>query len=72
MVSYQVIVELISSTTTETGLKVLCQLDPNPYPKGVAVTDDQMASLNLARADFHAEWNYTIKPRPNRNEAVVS
>ena len=40
MVSRQVIVELISSTTTETGLKALCQLDPNPYPKGVAVTDD--------------------------------
>ena len=33
LVSHQVIVELVSSTTTETGLKVLCQLDPNPYPK---------------------------------------
>ena len=63
LVSYQVIVELISSTTTKTGPKVLCELDPDPYPKGVAVTDDQMASLNLARADFHGEWNYTIKPR---------
>ena len=44
LVSYQVIVELIASTTTETGPKVLCELDPNPYPKGVAVTDDPMAS----------------------------
>ena len=51
------------STTTETGPKVLCELDPNPYPKGVAVTDDQMASQS-PRADFHGEWNYTIKPRP--------
>ena len=62
MVSNQAIVELISSTTTETGLIVFCELDPNPYPRGVAVTDDQMASLNLARADFHGEWNYTSGP----------
>jgi hypothetical protein len=52
-------------------LKVLCELDPNPYPKGVAATT-RWLSLNLARVDFHGEWNYTIKPRANRNEAVVS
>ena len=64
MVSNQAIVELISSTTTEPGLIVFCELDPNPYPRGVAVTDDQMASLNLARADFHGEWNYTSNRAP--------
>ena len=69
MVGRRVIVDLVSSTTTETGLKVLRQLDPDP--KG-SPSPDQMAPLNLARADFHGEWNYTIKPRPNRNEAVVS
>ena len=37
---------------------------PQSYPRGVTVTDDQMASLNLARADFHGEWDYTIKPHP--------
>ena len=71
LVSYQVIVDLIASTTTETGLKVLCELDPNAYPKGLVVTDQQMASLNMTRGEFHGEWNYTIKPRSGRNEATV-
>ena len=72
LLSYQVIVALIASTTTDTGLKVLCELDPNPYPKGVVVTDEQIASLSIVRADFHGEWNYTIKPRPYTNEAVIA
>jgi DNA-binding phage protein len=72
LVSFQVIVDLIASTTTETGLKVLCELDPSAYPKGVVVTDQQMASLNMTRGEFHGEWNYTIKPRSKPNEATVS
>jgi DNA-binding phage protein len=72
LVSFQVIVDLIASTTTETGLKVLCELDSSAYPKGVVVIDEQMASLNMTRAEFHGEWNYTIKPRSKPNEATVS
>ena len=34
LVSYQVIVDLIGSTTTETGLTVRCELDTKAYPKG--------------------------------------
>jgi hypothetical protein len=30
-----------------------------------------MASLNIQRADFHGEWNYTIAPS-NQTEAVIS
>src|SRR5208283_3129860 len=63
LVSFQVIVDLIAATTTETGLEVLCELDPAEYPKGVVVTDEQMASLNMTRGEFHGEWNYTISPR---------
>jgi hypothetical protein len=25
-----------------------------------------MASINITRADFHGEWNYTISPARNR------
>src|SRR5947209_18072917 len=32
LVSYRVIVELISATTTKTGLTVRCQLDTRQYP----------------------------------------
>src|ERR1700734_2572182 len=37
LVSYRVIVDLISATTTDTGLPVRCELDTNVYPKGIAV-----------------------------------
>jgi len=60
LVSHQVIVQLISATTTETGLKVCCEIDANRYPKGIAVTHQEMQAVNLSRDDFHGEWNYTI------------
>jgi hypothetical protein len=62
LISYQTIVQLIAATTTETGLKVQCEIDANTYPKGVKVEDDEMAALNIRRHDFHGEWNYTITP----------
>jgi hypothetical protein len=62
LVSYRVIIDLISATTTETGLTVRCQLDPNIYPKGIAVSNEEMAAINIERAEFHGEWNYVIRP----------
>jgi len=56
------IVNLIGATTTNTGLKVYCDVDHNAYPKGVAVSDDEMAALNIRRAEFHGEWNYSFLP----------
>jgi hypothetical protein len=58
------VVELIAATTTKTGLKVRCELDPNVYAKGVKVSDADMAALNMKADTFHPEWNYTIAPRP--------
>jgi transposase len=62
LVSHQVIVQLISATTTRTGLSVACRIDDNPYPKGIAVSEEEMAAINLTCEDFHGEWNYTISP----------
>ena len=54
LVSYRVIVDLISATTTDTGLKVHCELDTNAYPKGIIVSDEEMAAININRADSTA------------------
>ena len=70
LVSYRVIVDLIGATTTETGLTVRCELDEKAYPKGIVVSDQEMAEINILRDDFHGEWNYTIRP-DNRSERAV-
>jgi len=57
------VVELIAATTTTTGLRVHCELDTRAYPKGIKVTDAEMATLNIEGNKFHPEWNYTIAPR---------
>ena len=64
LVSYQTIVQLISATTTDTGLKVQCEIDPNTYPAGVKVSDAEMDAINIYRHEFHGDWNYTISPQP--------
>ncbi len=62
LVSHEVIVELISKTTTRTGLRVHAELDPGSYPLGVKIPDKQLAAVPLKRHDWHGEWNYTMPP----------
>ena len=58
----QIIVNLIASTSTTSGLTIQCQLDQNHYPKGIKISDSQLASVNAFGDDFHPNWNYTIVP----------
>jgi hypothetical protein len=60
--SYRTIVQLIAATTRETGLTVRAELDQTKYPKGVKVSDAQLAAVNISRHAFHGDWNYTISP----------
>ena len=64
--SYRTIVQLIAATTTDAGLRVRAELDENKYPKGVKVSDTQLAAVNLFRHAFHGEWNYKISPKSNK------
>jgi len=72
LVSYRVIVDLISATTTDTGLTVQCELDTNTYPKGIVVTDQEMSQIDIIRDEFHGEWNYTLRHRYEPDSAVNS
>jgi len=60
--SLEVIVNLIGATTTTTGLCVYAQLDERSYPKGITISDDELAAVQREGDDFHPEWNYVIKP----------
>jgi hypothetical protein len=61
--SLQVIIDLIGSTTTTSGLKVYARLDPAEYEKGIKVTDAEIAAVNITKHEFHGDWNYTIRPK---------
>ena len=63
LTSLEVVLELISHTTTAEGLVVTARKDSQTYPTGLQVTDDELAALNLVRDAFHGDWNYTIKPQ---------
>jgi Rhodopirellula transposase DDE domain len=62
LVSQAVIVNLIGGTKAESGLRIEAELDPSPYKKGIKVTDEELASVNIHKDSFHGEWNYTIRP----------
>ena len=65
LVSRNVIVSLIGSTSTPAGLQVQADLDTNDYPKGIKVTDTQLQRIHLKRSPFHGEWNYAVLPSNN-------
>ena len=60
LTSLRTIIELISATTTKTGLTIQAADDSNWYPTGVKITDAELAAVPLAPHDWHGDWNYTI------------
>lgn len=63
LVSHEVVVALIGATKTRQGLKIKAALDLAAYPPGIKVSDEEMESLAIEKADFHGEWNYFFNPR---------
>jgi hypothetical protein len=68
LVSREVIVNLIGSTTTESGLQIRSQLDANSYEAGIKVSDEELAKLAIERDQFHGEWNYRFCPREESSD----
>lgn len=63
LVSLEVVVNLISNTTTKTGLKIKASINKNEYKLGEKVHDKDFAELNIRYHEFHPEWNYVIEHR---------
>ena len=63
LTTYNVIVNLISNTTTATGLEIRAEMDKKTYEKGIKISDEEFKTLKLRECSFHGEWNYIIKSR---------
>jgi hypothetical protein len=62
LVDVQTAVDLIGSTTTATGLKVLCVRDDTEYELAKKVSDDEFETVNLTSIAPFGTWNYHILP----------
>jgi Rhodopirellula transposase DDE domain len=61
LISHEVIVKLIASTKTRSGLTVRAELDTAEYPKGLVISDAQLDTVKIERNEFHGDWNYCIR-----------
>lgn len=66
LVNFEMVVDMISSTTTKSGLRIKALLDTKDYKTGIKISDEQMKMLNLKPHNLHPQWNYTITPRQNQ------
>jgi hypothetical protein len=64
--SYEMVVSLIGSTRTTTGLEVHATLDEADYKKGITISNADYQRINITPCKFHGDWNYIIKPHETR------
>jgi transposase len=62
LISIETIVDLIGSTTTTTGLKVICVRDDNEYKIGIKVSDEDYEKIKIKKEKICPDWNYIISP----------
>ena len=60
MVDIQTAVNLIGSTSTSAGLKVICEADYNDYPLSKKVSDEEYLSIPIVKIVPFGDWNYII------------
>jgi len=61
--SFDLALQYINETKTETGLTVRAMVVTEKYETGIKVSDAVMDQLNLHHHDICPQWNYTIRPR---------
>jgi transposase len=66
LTSREVVVNLISDTTSSKGLRIQAALDTAAYQAGIRVSRQEFDAILLKPAKFHGEWNYAISPQAHR------
>ena len=60
--SFATILNYIRTTTTRQGLEVTARRITRQYARGVRISDEQMAQLELHPDTARARWNYELRP----------
>lgn len=69
--SFQVMLNLIRHTTTQTGLAVKAFLVERVFQKGRKVSMNQRQEINLKRRSVCPQWNYMILPASSAGLSMV-
>lgn len=60
LINIETVVNLINSTTTTTGLKVICKADYKEYPLSKKVSDEDYNAISISTIKPFEQWNYII------------
>jgi hypothetical protein len=63
LIDIQTAIDLIGSTSTTTGLRVICVRDDTQYELKKKVADKDFASINIKKIAPFESWNYIISPQ---------
>ena len=66
----EVILNYLSSTTTQTGPTVTASLMDSTYERGLKISKHEMDQLNIKPHDSVPQWNYTIRPLPANQQTA--
>jgi Rhodopirellula transposase DDE domain len=61
--SRAVMVHLLGSPKTRTGLPLKAERDANASPTGSKVSEEELAAMRRKKDKCHGDWNSTILPR---------
>jgi len=67
LVSFETVINLISATTTRTGLKIKARLDKRIYSTGIKIAKEEMEKLNLRLHEKNPQWNYSLSPSHSKD-----
>ena len=62
LVDVETAIDLIGSTTTKTGLRVICQRDDSVYERARVVSDEDFEAIEIVKIDPFPIWNYYFEP----------
>jgi len=66
LVSFETVIQLISATTTRTGLRIKARLDKRVYATGMKIGNAEMEKLNLRLHEQNPQWNYSLSPSQDK------
>ena len=67
LVSYEVMLQFIRHTKSETGFRCRAALDQKTYATKVKVSKEQRARVNVKPRRVLPKWNYVIRPQGPAN-----